>query len=555
MKPYLIITLLLLTNYYSQAQSLLWANRIGNKYEDNVSALTVDNTTNVITTGIFGGKMDFNSDQGIHEMTSRSAADIFILKTDTKGAFVWTKQIELHGKADKYINKATAITTDAEDNLYITGFFRDSADFDPGPEIYMLKSNGISSGFILKLNKNGDFIWAKSIVGTGTLLNTKMKIDGSNLYIGGAFDSTADFDPGPSVTTLTCVNSYSYDAFLLKLDTAGNFVWVKQIEGDGYQTIADMAIDLDHNIVLTGKFSNATDFDPGPGTYTLTSANDANFITKLDSAGNFIWALPTGGPWIVTDAVGDIYTTGACIESTVDFDPGQGTYNLTSKGSCDVVVQKLDKDGKFIWAKQIGGTDYDEATAIANNANKELYIICGFKGTFLPGGTLPSFGSRGDYDIAIVKMDKNGASLWAGQMGGKGIEFGVAANTDALGNIYLTGFFTDTCDVDPGISNHYLASSYFTDVDIFTLKLHYNVGITDKAQKSFTITPNPASSLLHISDITGITALKLTDIQGRIIRDYLKPVANIDVSMLASGIYLLQLQTSEGVCTHKFVKE
>ncbi len=84
----------------------------------------------------------------------------------------------------------------------------------------------------------------------------------------------------------------------------------------------------------------------------------------------------------------------------------------------------------------------------------------------------------------------------------------------------------------------------------FTTSIAGNVHDT-----KFTITPNPASSILRISNVKGITAIKLTDIQGRTIRSYTKPIENIDVSMLASGMYLLQLQTSEGVYTHKFVKE
>jgi hypothetical protein len=106
-------------------------------------------------------------------------------------------------------------------------------------------------------------------------------------------------------------------------------------------------VDPGGNVYITGYFEGTADFDPGAGTYNLTSAGSWDiFISKLNASGNFVYAKQLGGndwnegPSIVVDPGGNVYTTGN-FEGTVDFDPGAGTYNLTSAGSKDIFVHKM----------------------------------------------------------------------------------------------------------------------------------------------------------------------------------------------------------------------
>ena len=90
------------------------------------------------------------------------------------------------------------------------------------------------------------------------------------------------------------------------------------------------------------------------------------------ASGNFVWARRLGGTSddqgfsIVVDGSGNVYTTGF-FDGTADFDPGAGTFNLTSAGGQDVFVSKLDSSGNFVWARQLGGTSSDQG----------LSIVCG----------------------------------------------------------------------------------------------------------------------------------------------------------------------------------
>ena len=78
---------------------------------------------------------------------------------------------------------------------------------------------------------------------------------------------------------------------------------------------------------------------------------------------------------IAVDSSGNIYTTGRTA-GTADFDPGAGTANLTSNGQTDVFVSKLDSSGNYVWAKNLGGTNYDWGQAVAVDSSGNVYTTC-----------------------------------------------------------------------------------------------------------------------------------------------------------------------------------
>ena len=123
--------------------------------------------------------------------------------------------------------------------------------------------------------------------------------------------------------------------------------WVKTFGGIGYDIGNSVTVDDEGNIYTTGSFNDTVDFDPGPDVMKLNpGSGSAIFIQKLDANGNFVWAKSfggsssDGGSSIMIDAVGDLYTTGY-FHRTVDFDPGQGEYNITSEGERDIFVHKM----------------------------------------------------------------------------------------------------------------------------------------------------------------------------------------------------------------------
>ena len=149
------------------------------------------------------------------------------------------------------------------------------------------------------------------------------------------------------------------DVFVSKLDSAGNFVWARQLGGTQCRSVGGMALDAGGNVYTMGGFSGTADFDPAPGTFNLTSGRLAPTRSSRSSTARATSSGPGGSGGTSTDyaegmavdAGGNVHTVG-CFRGTADFDPGPGTFNLTSAtaGFDDVFVSKLDSAGNFVWA-------------------------------------------------------------------------------------------------------------------------------------------------------------------------------------------------------------
>lgn len=338
------------------------------------------------------------------------AVIFFIQKLDASGNFVWAKSIG--GSSQR--NIAWSITSDASGDLYVTGEFGLIVDFDPSSQTFYLTATGMSSDvFILKLESNGNFVWAKSMGGSSSDGGISITTDASgNFYLTGWYSDTVDFDPDTS--TFNLISNGASDVFIQKLDMSGNFVWAKSIGGTLFDAGLSITTDASGNVYLTGYFEDTADFDPGASTFNLTSNGSKDiFIQKLDASGNFIWAKSVGGSahdWsysITTDALGNVYVTGN-FEETADFDPSIGTFNLTSNGFGDIFILRLDASGNFIWAKSVGGSAHDNGQSITTDALGNLYVTGWYSGVidFDPGPTTFNLTSIGGSDVFVQKLNQ-----------------------------------------------------------------------------------------------------------------------------------------------------
>ena len=400
--------------------NFVWARNMGGAEFDVAYSIAVDASGNVYTTGIFRGIADFDPGVGIASLISAGGQDIFVSKLDSNGNYVWAKSI---GGLNSETPRAIAV--DSNGNVYSTGAFLGTADFDPGAGLANLTSAGDTDIYISKLDSNGSYVWAKRIGGAGAVYgdySNDLAVDSSgNVYTTGSFDGTVDFNPGAGTANL--ISAGDDDIFISKLDTNGNFVWAKAMSGGSVEEGNAIALDPGGNIYLTGLFFGTVDFDPGAGTANLTSAGGSDvFIARLDNNGGFLWAKSVGatdatdyldsGRDIAVDSSGYVYSTGHFAGST-DFDPGPGTTNLTSTGGVDIFISKLDANGDFVWARNTGGTApiggmaQDHGLGIAIGERGNLLVTGKFYDTadFDPGPGTNLLTSAGDADIFLIKLE------------------------------------------------------------------------------------------------------------------------------------------------------
>lgn len=371
-------------------------------------------------------------------------------------------------------NIAYSVISDADGNVYTTGFFVNTVDFDPGPNVFNLSSNtGSYDVFILKLDGAGNFVWAKQFSGSGNDVANKIISDDLNfIYLTGWFSGMTDFDPGSGVTNLTAAGGGN-DIFVTKLDSAGNLVWAKAMTGFGLNGDDEgrgIALDGSYSVYTTGSFHGKVDFDPGNAINFITTNGNVTadvFISKLDSAGNFVWARSMGGVNedkandITIDASGSIYTIGE-FQVLGDFDPDTTVYyQLLSSGSDDIFISKLNRGGNFVWAKTIRGLGQDNGTSIVTDAVGNVYTTGSFQGTddFDPGNAIVQLTAAGSTDQYISKWDSAGNYMWAKAIGGSGSDVGKAIAIDLVsGSLYTGGFFSDSVDFNPAAAVHRLIS-------------------------------------------------------------------------------------------------
>jgi len=352
--------------------------------------------------------------------------------------------------------------------------------------------------------------WIRTIGGSENDAPTIVTTDvDNNIYTLGDFQGEMDFDPGPGTFNLT--SSGLEDVFLQKLNQFGDFQWAISLGNDLSNYPRSMHVDALGNLFIGGDFQGEMDFDPGTASFTLTSTGIVDaYILKLDNNGDFLWVKSWGGTslvWVeisVSDDLGNIYVTGGYNE-TVDFNPGQGTESLTSSGSFDIYLLKLDSNGDFIWVKSVGGVDSDYAESMAKDNSNNIYITGIFRGTvdFDPGANDFELTSNGASNIYTLKLNDEGEFQWANAFGNGFVGEKIYAITaDNEDNIYLTGGFVETVDFDPGLNEFSRTSNGHEDVFILKLNEHgvFNwaqaLGGPGRFDEGWSITTNAQNNVL-----------------------------------------------------------
>lgn len=156
---------------------------------------------------------------------------------------------------------------------------------------------------------------------------------------------------------------------------------------------------------------------------------------------------------------------GGRFDGIVDLDPGASTLSITSTGSSDCYLVKLDENGALMWAKSFGGTGLDRINGVTIDGAGNIYAVGYFAGTvdFDPGAGVNSITSTAGSDFFVSKFGSSGNYIWTKTVGSTGTDYAFAIAADVFNNIYIGGDFTsDSLDMDPGTGNYMVYNSVST---------------------------------------------------------------------------------------------
>ena len=350
-----------------------------------------------------------------------------------------------------------------DNGVYITGYFQNAVDFDPGfSEVWKNSVAGSNDVFLSSLDTQGNLIW--NVVWGGSGLDDPIAIaaNANSVFVVGSFQDTVDFDPGPGTDIHTAEGGW--DAFVSKFNPDGSFQWTKTWNLSPSVTRAlDIVIDKDDQA------------------YVIWSNGDIH-LTAFSPSGSTLWEKSWGGPGsdgyncalVIDEPSTYLYVTGDFRE-TVDFDPSAGTSVHSSLGGEDIFLSKFDTTGEYLWTIIWGGTgEHMGPNAIACR-DSVVYTTGYFDGSANFSGILedPQI-SNGDLDIFVIANSADiGAKLWTKTIGGNGTDCGRGISLAPISwenaPISITGYFSNGVSFNPDGEKY--TSSGWTDAFLLQLSL------------------------------------------------------------------------------------
>ncbi len=445
-----------------------WARTWGSSYSDSAWDVAVDDAGNIYVAGYYGSSIDFDPSPFLETM--RHSAAGFISKFGSDGQFKWVRT--MIGSSD---SAPSSLIIGDNGKLYAAGNFWLPLTFEGDPTQTEYYAGSGADLFLCSYGAAGVFQWAKTWGGDeGGIGASQINLDGAdNIYIGGSFIGTADFDPGPGTEFHTA--HLERDAYIEKLSPTGDFIWARTWGSEPYDQyrfvneVRGIAIDSSDAVYCTGHYEGIVDFDPGPETDIQTVPGfppepDADaYLSKFTSDGEHQWVRTWGGSRIdegygVAIDSNDNISANGFFHETVDFDPGPGEFELTAEstyGAFGPYLSRFNTDGDFIWALTWSAAPYwyDRGLSIGLDAWDNIFLTGMFysMSDFDPGPGIEERTSGSGRDYYLSKFNADGEFLWVGTWGGtESVRNGHGVAVDSLGYASVVGGYFESADFDPG---------------------------------------------------------------------------------------------------------
>ncbi len=454
-----ILLVTITVDSYSQYFEFGWAGRIGAPLIDVAKLVAVDENGYLYCAGMFGGTVDFDIGPGSFNMsTYQNYQQFYLCKYDPSGSLIWAKSFG----PISIVVAPYALEIGQDGEVVVAGTFFGTVDFDMGDGVNLLSASFGLDVFVLKLDGDGNFLWAQNMGGDSSDIIQTIAIDHlGNVIVFATMTGDCYISGTPQDFNFT-TNS-NFDVVIVKYQFSGEFLWARSVGGSDFDQANDSEVDTDNNIYVIGTYRyGVPDFDPGVDEYLLPEAVDYNgYVLKLDPEGNFVWA---NGYDAYTDGIGSPKCFGISISinsnnrlilggyysGTVDFDAGAGLMEFTSN-NFNLFVMSLNLSGELLWVKELGSTSSVEGQFMALGANDDIYLAnkCSGVVDFDPGPDTYELDTQGTNRFFVLQLDPMGEFIEVATTVAVGSSFvyGMAISDD--NDVYVCGSFSSTMDFDP----------------------------------------------------------------------------------------------------------
>jgi hypothetical protein len=532
MKKHYLIGLLLLYVAPCFSQTFSWANTAGNgTFIDYGLGVTVDHNHNVITTGM-------HFDTGMFGSTSLGGfgyQDAFIAKYDSTGTLLWVRGI---GGAEQ--DWGYAVTTDASDNIFVTGTFAWYSLHFTATDSLSISAPQATNCFVAKYDANGNFLWARS-GGCSYSKSSAVTTDASgNAIISGFYNGTINF----SSNVLTGGGS---NLFFVKYSPTGNVIWAKSGTSSSMCATNAMKCDASGNIYATGKISQNITF--GPTTYPRQGGDDM-YTAKFNSNGDIQWFQLEGktlaasttsnnldcGNGIDVDNSGNVYVAGSLIDTFISASMFQSA-----------AIVKYNNAGTRQWVYKFGNNNgIDVFNSLSLDAAGNPYVVGTYRGALTIGTSILPVAA--DDDVMLAKFNSSGNCIGTIGIGtGNGNDAGNGIMVDPNGSsIYLAGSMRHTLNFGTVTATGDNASTIF--VAKMTGNAINSIG-ESSAAIGYTLYPNPSNGMVNLQfEAEGKYSIAVYNATGQLVfaNETKMLFTQIDLGDFDAGMYFISIVDANG---------
>jgi hypothetical protein len=560
------------------AGTIVWSGTFGGTLDDFIYAVACDANGNIYITGNFNSdSMLLNGTLTLYNSTPGFAnQEIFVAKLDPNGTVLWAVQ-----SSGDSSDVATSIVCDSLGNVSITGHTY-SSTLTFGTQT--INTTALENMFVAKFDNSGNILYAiNNSIGYSNGISISADRYGNTYVLGEYNDST--FAIGSFYIIPYSFMGWTPDLFVLKVDVAGNIVWLKGIGGTDYDIAKGIAADQLGNFYVTGSyFSNEMNFD-SIVLQNHSVGGDDFYIAYYDTDGNAQWAKQFNysfgaGEALTCDLHGNAYVAGLFYEDQTII--GQDTLTLLDFNCySDVFITKYNHLGSAEWTLTASGQGYETTHDIA--AGNGVYITGNYMSPSINFGTvqLSNFGIS------------DGFLAWTGAVCNAGFYlypdtnvlhnyFAVNTSTGIAPVTYTWSWGDGTFDTSPFPTHTYAdsgfydicltitdssgCSSTYCDSSVFlmrgtnsmvtvTVNPSFTTGVNNIAEVNPVIVyPNPNNGTFTISLPAKRSTIELYDGSGKLIYS----VQNTGTifrndEKLSPGIYFMRIIGNDFMQTKKVV--